>query len=75
MEESSRSELAARRSVEDEADALTIALRREEEERDLDSQEFSKQRREDQAKWDRMMEKKEKVSFVFFLLFGSSRII
>lgn len=54
-------DLEVRRRLEDEADELQRALRKEEEERDLDQQEWSRQRREEEDKWQRVFDRKEQV--------------
>lgn len=62
MEEKSRADLEAKRRLEDEAVEIMRALRKEEEERDLDRQEWNRQRRDEEHKWQRSLDTATKVS-------------
>lgn len=69
LEAKSRRDAETNRGLEDEADELTRALRKEEEERDLDQHEFDRQRQEEEKKWAMISEHKERVSLRPLLAF------
>ncbi|KAK4701233.1 MFS transporter, PHS family, inorganic phosphate transporter, partial [Phenoliferia sp. Uapishka_3] len=60
VEEKWRGDREERRRLEDEVEELVRALRKEEEERDLDQQEWNRQREDEERKWDRVFEEKER---------------
>lgn len=55
----------ARRRIEDEVEELMRALRKEEEERDLDQQEWNRQRLEEDTRWQRIFDTKDRVRCYF----------
>lgn len=61
LEERSRTEAETRRRLEDDRDNLELALRREEEARDADEQEYRAERRKAEAQWARQLEAREQV--------------
>lgn len=62
LEDTSRQDLEARRRLEDDVETIMRALRKEEEERDLEQVEFNRQKREDDARWNRQLESKDRVT-------------
>lgn len=62
LESASRQDLETRRRLEDDVETIMRALRKEEEERDQETAEFNRQKREDEATWRRQLESKDRVS-------------
>lgn len=62
LEGASRQDLETRRRLEDDIETIMRALRKEEEERDQEQVEFNRQKREEEARWGRLLESKDRVS-------------